>query len=64
MAKAVFCTLKTSAQATQVVGMLKSAGFTSGDISVLMPNAAGTKEFAVDNETKACLLYTSPSPRD
>src|SRR6187200_1421571 len=53
MAKAVFCTLKTTAQATQVVGLLKAAGFTSGDISVLMPNSSGTKEFAVDNETKA-----------
>jgi hypothetical protein len=53
MAKAVFCTLKSADQATQVVGLLKDAGFTSGDISVLMPNASGTKEFAVDNETKA-----------
>ena len=33
MAKAVFCTLKTSAQATQVVDRLKAAGFTSSDIS-------------------------------
>jgi hypothetical protein len=53
MPKAVFCTLKTSAQATEVVDRLKGAGFTSSDISVLMPNTAGTKEFAVDNETKA-----------
>jgi len=53
MAKAVFCTLKTSAQATQVVDRLKAAGFTSRDISVLMPNASGTNEFAVNNETKA-----------
>src|SRR5882757_9258698 len=53
MAKAVFCTLKSPAEATEVVGLLKSAGFTAADISVLMPNAAGTREFAVDNETKA-----------
>ena len=53
MAKAVFCTAKTSAQATQIVDRLKSAGFTSNDISVLMPDKTGTKEFAVDNETKA-----------
>ena len=53
MAKAVFCTVKTSHQATHVVDRLKAAGFTSNDISVLMPNKSGTKEFAVDNETKA-----------
>src|SRR6187402_3556562 len=53
MAKAVFCTVKTSALATQVVDRLKAAGFTSNDISVLMPDKSGTKEFAVDNQTKA-----------
>jgi hypothetical protein len=53
MAKAVFCTVKTSDQAAQIVNQLKTAGFTSNDISVLMPNKAGTKEFAIDNETKA-----------
>src|ERR1044072_8904370 len=53
MAKAVFCTVKNSNQAEQIVGLLKSAGFTSNDISVLMPDTAGTKEFAVDNQTKA-----------
>jgi len=52
MAKAVFCTVKTSAQATQVVDRLKTAGFTANDISVLMPDNAGTKEFAVDNQPK------------
>src|SRR6476469_9145084 len=53
MAKAVFCTVKTSAEASQVVDRLKTAGFTANDISVLMPDKAGTKEFAVDNQTKA-----------
>src|SRR6186997_215425 len=53
MAKAVFCTVKTNNQAVQIVDRLKAAGFTSSDISVLMPNTSGTKEFAVDNETKA-----------
>jgi len=53
MAKAVFCTVATSTQAAQVVDRLKLAGFTSNDISVLMPDKAGTKEFAVDNQTKA-----------
>ena len=53
MVKAVFCTVKTSMQAVQICDRLKVAGFTSNDISVLMPNSAGTKEFAVDNQTKA-----------
>ena len=53
MAKAVFCTAKSSTQASQIVERLKAAGFTSSDISVLMPNTTGTKEFAVENETKA-----------
>jgi len=53
MAKAVFCTVKTAEQATRVVDQLKTTGFTNHDISVLMPDKAGTKEFAVDNKTKA-----------
>ena len=53
MAKAVFCTVKTSTQATQVVDRLKAAGFTNSDISVLMPDSRTTKAFSVDNETKA-----------
>jgi hypothetical protein len=53
MAKAVFCTVATRSQATRVVEMLKCAGFTSSDISVLMPDTSGTKDFAIDNETKA-----------
>src|SRR3954453_3818505 len=53
MAKAIFCTAKTSAQATQIVQDLKSAGFMASDISVLMPDRTGTKDFAVDNSTKA-----------
>src|ERR1044072_6642328 len=53
MAKAVFCTESTTAQATQFVDRLKSACFTANDVSVLMPDKAGTKDFAVDNQTKA-----------
>ena len=53
MAKAVFCTATNVNQATQIVEGLKQAGFGNHDISVLMPSAAGTKEFAVDNQTKA-----------
>jgi hypothetical protein len=53
MAKAIYCTVKTDIQAAQIVNDLKNAGFTRDDISVLMHNRTGTKDFAVDNETKA-----------
>lgn len=53
MAHAVFCTVKTSNQATQIVDSLKASGFSQNDISVLMPDKSGTSDFAVDNQTKA-----------
>ena len=53
MAKAIYCTVKSEVQAAQVVNDLKVAGFSNSDISVLMNNRAGTKDFAVDNQTKA-----------
>src|SRR6478609_4429946 len=53
MAKAVFCTVKSIVQAEEVVARLKAAGFTARDLSVLVLDSAGTKKFAVDNETKA-----------
>ncbi len=53
MARAVFCTVKSTTQASAIVDRLKSAGFQSNDISVLAPNKDGTRDFAVDNETKA-----------
>jgi hypothetical protein len=52
MAKAVFC-IVNAPQAAQVVDRLKVAGFSNNDISVLMPDKSGTKDFAVDNATKA-----------
>jgi hypothetical protein len=53
MAKAVICTVKSRAQAEAVVERLKVAGLRSTDISVLLSDAEGSKEFAVDNKTKA-----------
>jgi uncharacterized protein YcfJ len=53
MAKAIFCTVQNDVQAAQIVNDLKNAGFTRNDISVLMHNRAGTKDFAVDNQTKS-----------
>lgn len=37
----------------RAVDQFKSAGFRSEDISVLLPEGGGTKEFAVEKETKA-----------
>jgi hypothetical protein len=53
MAKAVCCTAKNSTQASQIVDHLKSSGFSNQDISVLMADKTGTKDFAVHNQTKA-----------
>jgi hypothetical protein len=53
MSKAVFCTVKSRGQASNIVDQLKAAGFSNTDISVLMQNEKGTNEFAVDNQTKA-----------
>jgi len=53
MAKAVTCTVRSRAQAELVVDRLKSAGLRATDISVLLSDAEGSKEFAVNNSTKA-----------
>ena len=53
MQKAVFCTVKTTSRANDVVDRLKSAGFSSNDISVMMSDTTGAREFAQENETKA-----------
>lgn len=53
MATSVICTVKSVTQATNVVERLKDAGFANTDLSVLMPDKYRTREFAVDNQTKA-----------
>lgn len=52
MGKAVFCTA-TVAQAYDIVDRLKAANFTNNDISVLLPDTKGTRDFAHQNSTKA-----------
>ena len=53
MAQAVFCLARTEAQAVQIVDQLKAAGFSHNDISVLLPDKAGTRDFAHEQHTKA-----------
>ena len=53
MAKAAFCIARNESQAQAIVDQLKSAGFSSNDISVLMADKSGTKDFAHEMDTKA-----------
>jgi len=50
---AVFGIYTTRRQVESAVDELKAAGFRNTDISVLFPENVGTKDFAVDKETKA-----------
>jgi Heat induced stress protein YflT domain len=50
---AVFGIYRTSVDAERGVDTLIAAGFPSADISVLLPDNRGTKEFAHQKETKA-----------
>ena len=53
MKKAVFCIVKDFTQASRIVSDLKAAGFSNNDISVLMPDKEGTRDFAHEHNTKA-----------
>jgi hypothetical protein len=53
MAKAVFCIAKSDEQAVLIVNRLKEAGFSSDDVSVLLPDRAGSRDFAHEMHTKA-----------
>ncbi len=53
MKKAVFCIVRDYMGASNVVSQLKAAGFGSNDISVLMPDKGGTRDFAHEHSTKA-----------
>jgi hypothetical protein len=50
---AVFGLYPSQASAEAAVDTLKNAGFRNTDISVLFPDNQGTKDFAVDKDTKA-----------
>src|SRR5947207_9425806 len=52
MSTSVFCTA-TIAQADAIIRNLQAAGFSGNDISVLMADKAGTRDFAVQHNTKA-----------
>jgi hypothetical protein len=50
---AAFAIFPSRAQAEAAVNELTAAGFSSQDVSVLMADKAGTKEFATEKNTKA-----------
>lgn len=52
-AKSVFCLTQDEGQACRIVDHLRAAGFSNDDISVLLPDKAGTRDFAVEKGTKA-----------
>lgn len=49
---AVFCIVKDRSQAESIVEALKAAGFPSTDISVLLSDTSGTRDFAHEQNTK------------
>lgn len=53
MSKSVFCIAKNTAQAERIIDQLKVGGFTPNDISVVMADKTGTRDFAVEHGTKA-----------
>jgi hypothetical protein len=53
MAKAVIAIAKSEDQAVGIVEQLKAAGFSNNDVSVLLPDRAGSRDFAHEHHTKA-----------
>jgi hypothetical protein len=53
MATSVFCIARGEPQAIDIVQSLKAAGFSADDVSVLLPDKSGTRDFAHEQHTKA-----------
>lgn len=51
--KSVFCIARDESQAARIVDDLKMSGFSNNDISVLLPDKTGTRDFAHEKGTKA-----------
>jgi hypothetical protein len=52
MKNAVYCIAQSRAQAETIVDNLKNAGFLNNEISVLLPDKSGTRDFAHEQNTK------------
>ena len=53
MSKSVFCIATTQGQAERIITRLQSQGFADSEISVLLPDSAGTGDFGHVKSTKA-----------
>jgi len=53
MKASVYCIVSNETQADQIVSQLRNVGFSNSDISVLLPDKRGTKDFAHEHSTKA-----------
>jgi hypothetical protein len=53
MKASVYCTTRTLEQTEAIVSDLKRAGFGNADISALLPDLRGTRDFAYEHGTKA-----------
>src|ERR1700740_1683417 len=53
MNASIYCTAKTEPQAESIIDALKRASFSNNDISALLPDKRGTKDFAHEHNTKA-----------
>ena len=51
--KSVFCIASSRPQAERIMTRLRAAGFSGNDVSVLLPDQAGTRDFAHEQHTKA-----------
>jgi hypothetical protein len=51
--KSVLCIATSELQASNIVDCLKVEGFSNNDISALLPDKTGTRDFAVEKGTKA-----------
>ena len=51
--KSVYCTVQSVQQAEAVIDALRNAGFSNNDISALLPDKSGTRDFAHEHNTKA-----------
>lgn len=53
MATSVFCIASDEMHAATIVRRMKDGGFSDNDISVLLPDKSGTRDFAHEHHTKA-----------
>jgi hypothetical protein len=51
--KAVFCIANSEGQARSIVEAAREAGFSSDDVSALLPDRGGSRDFAHEQHTKA-----------